>query len=79
MDKIRIDAATRDKLSQFREEVHLVDDEGLVLGTFRPLNVPPYDESLIPPMSREELERRLSQPGGRTLDEILKDLKDSAA
>lgn len=39
---------------------------------------PPYDDSMIPPISPEELKRRLRSGPGRPLAEILRDLQDRA-
>lgn len=78
MVQITIDAAMREKLRAAREEVRLVDEQGVFVGTFRPIDVPPYDQSLIPPISEEELRRRAAAPGGRSLAEILRDLEDRA-
>lgn len=79
MVQIRIDAATRERLSEAAGTVELVDENGNRVGYFQRFLPPPYDDSMIPPMSREELDRRLNEPGGRSLAEILKDLKDPAA
>lgn len=75
MVQITIDGAMRDKLSAAREEVRLVDEDGNVVGMFRPADLPPYDHSLIPPISDEELDRRVRESGRTTLPEILERLK----
>lgn len=79
MVQITIDTATRERLVAAEGTVEIVDEDGRRVGYFQRILPPPYDESMIPPMSREELQRRLNQPGGRSLAEILKDLKDPAA
>jgi hypothetical protein len=75
MTQITIDDATRERLRSARETVQLVAADGEVLGTFKPLDVPPYDTSLIPPISAEELHRRAAEPGGYTTDEVLRHLE----
>ena len=76
MTRITIDAATLEKLKSAREIVQLVDDDGVILGTFKPIHVPPYDPSLIPPISEEELRRRAAEPGGHTTEEVLQHLEN---
>ena len=77
MVQIKIDAATRERLRAAEGTVELVDENGHCVGYFQRILPPPYDESLIPPMSAEELQRRLAEPG-RPLADILKDLKEPA-
>ena len=77
MTEITIDATTRDRLREAREPVRLIDEHGEILGTFKPVDVPPYDPDLIPPpLSDEEVARRISEPGGLTTAEVLKKLQD---
>lgn len=64
MTQVTIDQATCEKPRAAREIVRVVDEQGRVVGTFKPADVPPYDPSLIPPMSEEELSRRAQEPGG---------------
>jgi hypothetical protein len=75
MPRIIIDDEMREKLKGAREAVQVVDLDGNLLGTFRPIDVPPYDPSLIPPISEEELRRRTAEPGGYTTEEVLKHLE----
>jgi hypothetical protein len=57
--------------------VRLLDEEGRIIGNFKPPDVPPYDPALLPPpMTPEELQRRLAQPGGLTTGEVLKQLQE---
>ena len=77
MVQIKIDAATRERLRAAEGTVELVDENGHCIGYFQRILPPPYDESLIPPMSPEEIQRRLAEPG-RPLADILKDLKEPA-
>lgn len=77
MTEITIDSVTRDQLRDAHETVRLVDEEGRILGTFKPVDVPPYDPDLIPPpLSDEEIARRIAEPGGLTTSEVLKQLQD---
>ena len=75
MPRIIIDDDMREKLKGAREAVQIVDQDGHLLGTFKPIDVPPYDPSLIPPISEEELRRRTAEPGGYTTEEVLKHLE----
>lgn len=79
MVQVKIDAARRKRLIAAKGTVEFVDENGHCVGYFQGILPPPYDESMIPPMSPEEIERRLAEPGGRSLAEVLKDLKDPAA
>ena len=78
MVQIKIDAATREKLRAAGGTAELVDEDGNIVGFVNSILPPPYDESLIPEISPEEIRRRLAEPGGRSLAEILQDLKDRA-
>jgi hypothetical protein len=75
MTRITIDEQTREKLRAAREVVQIVDQDGEVLGTFKPLDVPPYDPGLIPPINAEELRRRTAEPRRYTTEEVLKHLE----
>jgi len=76
MTQVTIDQATSEKLCAAKDVVRVVDEQGRVVGTFKPADVPPYDPSLIPPMSIEELRRREQEPGGYTTEEVLRKLKE---
>lgn len=78
MVQITIDAAMREKLRAAGGKAELVDEDGNIVGFVDRVLPPPYDESLIPQLSPEEIRRRIAQPGGRSLQEILRDLKDRA-
>lgn len=77
MTQITIDAATRDRLRTAREAVRLVDEKGRVIGTFKPVDVPPCDAELISPTPLEELRRRAAEGRGRPLEETLEDLPEA--
>ncbi|MGD9856763.1 MAG: hypothetical protein AB7U20_17585 [Planctomycetaceae bacterium] len=76
MTEIVADSPTREKLAAADAPVRIIDAEGRLLGTFRPAVQDEID--LIPPMSLDDMRRHASQPGGRPLSEILKDLEESA-
>jgi hypothetical protein len=78
MTEVVLDQATLAKLRRAQELVKVRDEHGSVVGYFHPvLNASDY-EGLEPPMSEEEIERRLREPGGRPLAEILADLEKRA-
>jgi len=67
-----------DKFSTVTEPCWLRDDKGNVVGYFHPAKSPThrvYAEGEIPELSDEEIQRRLSEPGGRTWPEIKRDLE----
>jgi hypothetical protein len=67
-----------DKLSAATEPCWLRDERGNVVGYFHPAKSPKhrdYAEGQIPELSEEEIQRRLSEPGGRTWPEIKRDLE----
>lgn len=76
MTQITIDRNTSERLRAANESVRIVDDKGNLLGTFKPAHVPPYDPSLIPPISKEERARREAETGGYTTEEVLAKLKE---
>jgi hypothetical protein len=76
MPRIIIDDEMREKLKGAREAVQIVDQDGHLLGTFKPIDVPPYDPSLIPPISEEELRQREQETGGYTTEEVLQRLRE---
>jgi len=77
MTQIVLDEAAVQKLMQLTEPAELCDASGHVLGEFRP-SVP--TKSKLPPgfecpQSREELDRRRSDPKRFTTEEVLKHLE----
>jgi hypothetical protein len=76
MSKIILDSATSGTFRQLNEQVELIDESGLPLGTFIPVEKKPLDQALEIPFSTEELRRFASEPGGRSLAEILADLEE---
>jgi hypothetical protein len=77
MNKIIIDEPLRSKLHDLRDHAELCDQAGQTVGHFLS---PQLYQSLLykaldePGLTREEVERRLAQPGGRPLSEIWKRL-----
>jgi hypothetical protein len=66
------------KLRIATEPCWLRDVQGNVVGYFhpgRPQSPKVYPEGVVPELSEEEIQRRLSEPGGRTWDEIKHDLE----
>ncbi|MGH7199588.1 MAG: hypothetical protein ACREJB_03225 [Planctomycetaceae bacterium] len=78
MTKIVIDAALPEKLHQIQERVQLCTEDGRIVGVFLPVVDKSLYERIEPPISEEELDRREKQGGGRSLQEILRDLEGSA-
>jgi hypothetical protein len=77
MTRLVVPDTLRARLEDCTESVRLCDESGHVLGYFLPAEI--YDRTLYdgvePPISDEEFRRRASEPGGRTLAEILADLQ----
>jgi hypothetical protein len=72
--QIRIDAATADLLSRTREPAVLLDEAGRLVGFYSP----PHAGGIapqVPNFAEEDLRRWESEPGGRTLREIMSDLE----
>jgi hypothetical protein len=78
MTQVILDPATLTKLRQVQEVAKLCDETGSVVGYFHPVIDTTEYEGIEPPMSEEEIARRLQEPGGRTLAEILADLEKRA-
>lgn len=76
MTQISLPDAAITQLSAAHEPVVICDSAGKVLGTFFPEIV--HDPSLYvgieSPLTPEERERRLKEPGRKTLAQIWKDL-----
>lgn len=73
MSLVNLDRPTVAKLGNLNERLELHDETGRLLDFFEPLgNGERYSE---PPITREEIQRRLNAGGGRSLAEILADLE----
>jgi hypothetical protein len=75
MSRLLLDGTLGAKLRTASDTVELVDEAGRVLGVYTPvrLHVPPPGFQF--PISDEELDRRNKVRTGRSLDEIMTDLK----
>ncbi|HVA46730.1 MAG TPA: hypothetical protein VNH11_10235 [Pirellulales bacterium] len=75
MKRVVLDSSTLAKLSG-DDIVELCDASGQVIGRFRPAV---YDDPAAQPqISDEEMKRRLSEGGGRSLAEIMADWEKRA-
>ena len=74
MTQIIIDQEMREKLLQ-SGSVELVDDSGMVLGSFISYRQTPFDPSLVPPITEEERKRLHSEPGLYTTEQVLERLR----
>jgi len=74
MARVTIDAATAAQLSGLSGAVELCDANGKTVGLFQPRVVRSTSEN-TPSISEEELDRYASEPGGRSLSEIIDDLE----
>ena len=74
MTQIVIDKELREKLLQ-SPSAEFVDDTGMVLGSF--VSRPPvaYPPGVVPPMSDEERQRRLAEPGIYSTEQVLEHLR----
>jgi hypothetical protein len=72
MTKVVLDAKALGQLHDLKVPLQIVDESGRLLGLFTP-NVDPA--LLEPQITREEIQRRLKQSGGRPLADILRDLE----
>ena len=79
MTKIIIDDETREKLNGLKDRLELCDEDGVTLGFFHPklLGGESADLQIDPPFSEEELARRRRESTGRSLAEIMEDLRKS--
>jgi hypothetical protein len=75
MSKIILDSTTSGTFRQLNEQVELIDESGLPLGTFIPVGKKQKYLTPESPFSIEELKWFANEPGGRSLAEILADLE----
>jgi hypothetical protein len=72
MQKLVVDDDLRSKLNDLQGELEFCDASGRTLGHFVPTDL--YREMLVAwsegHISEEELNRRMNEPGGRSLHEI---------
>ena len=67
MSVVVMDQQTTERLQAVLDRSEVRDASGRLLGLFIPLMI-----------SREELDRRAAEPGGSSLDDILRDLESRA-
>jgi len=76
MSKVTVTAEMRSFLEKLKETVLFVDEKGRPLGEFIP--GPEWDENALipwdPSITKEDLDRIANEPGGKTLEEIWRDL-----
>jgi hypothetical protein len=75
MDKVVVDSPAARILREVRAEAEIVDEYGLLLGVFTPVENKELYRRVEIPYTTEELKRLAEQEGGRTLKEILADLE----
>ena len=66
------------QLQQTRGRAEIRDAAGRVIGFFEPLDAPTEAWDSEIPFTEEEIERFRAEPGGRPLEEILRDLEQHA-
>ncbi len=74
MTRIVVDKEMREKLLKSKT-IEFVDDTGAILGAFisrQPVSYPP---GVIPPISDEERQRLLAEPGIYTTEEVFEHLR----
>jgi hypothetical protein len=75
MSQVKItDPSLEAELKQTKKTVTLRGADGHILGLYTPID----PSALLPRISEEEMQRRLSIGGGRKLSEILSDLEKRA-
>jgi hypothetical protein len=79
MSSVVLDSKSLEQLRQAGGPVEIRDEAGQLAGYFTPPGEhspfgSPYQDMEVP-FTEEELDRFESEPGGRTLDEILEDLE----
>ncbi len=72
MSVIVLDQQATERLQAVTDRAEVRDANGRFLGMSTPFS------ALFPPMSREELDRRTAEPGGRPLADILGDFESRA-
>jgi len=75
MSRMTLDSTMSDQLRQAHEPVEFFDPRGLPLGMFIPADETWLYREIEIPFTTEELKRFASEPGGRSLAEILADLE----
>jgi hypothetical protein len=75
MTQTLVDRETQQKLGGLADVTLLRGEDGAVLGTFHPAKARRiYAEGEMPELTEEEIRRRLSEPGGKSWEEIRQEL-----
>jgi hypothetical protein len=75
MTRLILDKAAATRLRDVHERLALCDESGVILGYFTPAGEAVEYEDSIPPISEEELRRRLREDPTFTTAEVLDHLK----
>ena len=75
MTRITLDEQTLIKLTGVKDGAELCDQQGNVVGLFQRVSKQASGAPWEPKISKDEMQRILSEPGARTLDEIMADLR----
>ncbi len=75
MSGLPLDPMVSNQLRKIKEPVELLDEDGLPLGTFTPIDQQALYRAIETPYSDEEIRRLKEQEGGRSLAEIFADLE----
>jgi hypothetical protein len=75
MSTLVLDQSTAEKFKSVCLGAELRDEQGMLLGYFRPAITPDNVDQCECPLSEEELQRRSQAGGGRPLADILSDLR----
>jgi hypothetical protein len=75
MDRVVLDASLREKFGDYTNPFHIYDEAGHVVLYVTPANHKSLYEGIDSGASPEELRRRISEGGGRSLKEIMADLE----
>lgn len=78
MTRITVDRDIALKIRASGDEVELCDPEGKTIGKFHVPADPEFYKSIKIPFGDEELQRLRQQRDGRTLEEIMADLRGKA-
>lgn len=75
MTRIVLDSSAVDQLGALHELAEVCDASGRIVGYFRPATDPSLYRRVKVPFTDAELTRFEEEPGGRSLDEIMRDLR----
>lgn len=78
MTRIVLDSNVVNQFGAVQERVEVCDANGRVIGYFRPATDPSLYRHIKVPYTDAELKQFEEEPGGRTLDEIMRDLRGLA-